>query len=227
MKYLLTSLMPIITISLLGHAEYKQSPIDFLPKGYVVYRKITGDLNKDGTADCVLLIKGTDSNKIIIDEHRGRLDQNRQGLIVLFKRHQGYELVVKNDSCFSAEDAYEGGYMAPEYNVEIKQGNLHINFGQGRNGFWQYVFRFQNADFYLIGYRAGYPSHFVSNFATFNEESINFLTQKKLKKRVIGIHTNGEEKYEEIWIKIKVREAIKLSGIKDFDEFNMHEIYKE
>ncbi len=227
MKYPLLTLLLIITISLLGHAQYKQAPIDFLPKGHVVYRKIIGDLNKDGIADCILLIKGTDSQKIVNDRYRGKLDKNRQGLIILFKRPQGYELVVKNDSCFSAVDAYEGGYMAPEYTVEIKEGNLRVHFGQGRNGYWQYIFRFQNADFYLIGFESGYPSHFVSHYATFNEESINFLTQKKLKKKVIGLRSDGKERYKETWTKIKVLKVIKLSEIKDFDEFDIDELYEK
>ncbi|MBX9734595.1 MAG: hypothetical protein K2X37_11090 [Chitinophagaceae bacterium] len=225
MKYFLIFLFLIITIALSGQARYKQAPMDFLPNGYVVYQKITGDLNKDGIADCVLLIKGTDSNKIVIDEHRGRLDQNRKGIIVLFKRHLGYELVVKNKSCFSAEDAYEGGYIAPEYNVEIKEGNLHIDFGQGRNGFWQYIFRFQNTDFYLIGYDARYPSSFQSEYISINETSINFLSRKKLKKEVIGIRADGKERYKATWTNIKIKKPIKLTDIIDFDDFSIQEIF--
>ena len=57
--------------------EQKQNPTDFVPKGYVVFEKINGDLNKDGSDDCVLIIKGTDKNQIIKDEYRGQLDRNR------------------------------------------------------------------------------------------------------------------------------------------------------
>ena len=48
--------------------EQKKNPNDFLPKGFMVFEKINGDLNNDGIEDCVLIIKGTDKKQIIIDE---------------------------------------------------------------------------------------------------------------------------------------------------------------
>ena len=37
----------------------KQRITDFIPKGYKLFEKISGDLNKDGLDDCVLIIKAT------------------------------------------------------------------------------------------------------------------------------------------------------------------------
>ncbi|WP_260870006.1 hypothetical protein [Vibrio jasicida] len=55
------------------------------PDGYIVLGTIYGDLNKDSQEDVVLVIKGTDPKKIIIDEIRGELDLNQRGLVVALK----------------------------------------------------------------------------------------------------------------------------------------------
>ena len=100
MKKILTLLITTLTTMVFGQVEQKQNPTDFLPEGFVVFEKINGDLNKDGVEDCVLIIKGTDRNKIITDEYRGQLDRNRRGIIVLFKKNDYYELAIKNYDCW-------------------------------------------------------------------------------------------------------------------------------
>ena len=52
---------------------------DFLPKGYVVFEKILGDLNKDGLEDCVLIVKGTKKSSITKGQNENKLvDRNRR-----------------------------------------------------------------------------------------------------------------------------------------------------
>jgi hypothetical protein len=221
MKKLLTFLIIILTIKTFGQVEQKQNPIDFLPKGFVVFEKITGDLNKDGVEDCVLVIKGTDNNHIITDEYRGQLDRNRRGIIVLFNKNGYYELAVKNYDCFSSENEDGGVYFAPDSSIEITNGNLYIHYGHGRYGYWRYTFRFQNSDLELIGYDADYRSNFVSDWVTFDQESINFLNKKKLIKKVIKVATDGKETYKETWKNVVINKLIRLSEIKDFDELDM------
>ena len=197
--------------------EEKQNPTDFLPKGFVVFEKINGDLNKDGIEDCILIIKGTDRTQIITDEYLGQLDRNRRGIIVLFNKNDRYELAVKNYNCFSSENEDGGVYFAPELSVEIKKGNLFVHYGHGRYGGWQYNFRYQDSDFELIGYES------INGGAVIDSEtSINFLSKKKQEK----VNTNenaegGDEVFKETWEKIKVNRLIKLSEIKDFDELDM------
>lgn len=221
MKKLLTLLMTIIIISAFGQVRQKQIPTDFVPNGYVILEKIYGDLNNDTLEDCILIIKGTDTSKIITDEYRGKLDRNRRGIIVLFNKNDHYELAVKNYDCFSSENENGGGYFAPELSVEIKNGKLYARYEHGRYGYWEYTFRFQNSDFELIGYDVGYRSNFSSDYVTFDEESINFLSEKKLKKEVIEVNAEGRETYKETWGNIIVNKLIKLSEIKDFDELDM------
>ena len=174
MKQLLTFFIVILTTIAFGQAEQKQNPIDFLPKGYVVFEKIYGDLNNDRIDDCVLIIKGTDTNQITIDEYLGRLDRNRRGIIILFNKNGHYELALKNYHCFSSENEDGGVYFPPELSFEIKNGNLSAHYAHGRYGYWKYTFRFQRSDFDLIGYDNGYRSSYISDWVTFEEVSINF-----------------------------------------------------
>jgi len=217
------SLLTIVTITfatrVFSQAQQNQSPSDFLPKGYVIFEKINGDLNKDGVADCVLIIKGTDTSKIVTDEYRGKLDRNRRGIIVLFSKNGHYELAVKNYDCFSSENEDGGVYYAPELSIDISKGNLLVSYEHGRYGYWVYTFRYRNSDFDLIGYdlssdRGPIIEHMVS---------INFLTHKKEEK----VNTNeeaeagGEEVFKVTRKDIKTTNLIKLSKIKDFDELDM------
>ena len=98
-------------------SETQKKPEDFLPKGFMVFDKKFGDLNKDGLDDCILIIKGTNKENIIQHEYRGELDRNRRGIIVLFKKNDSYELAVKNYDCFSSENEEGGVYYAPELDV--------------------------------------------------------------------------------------------------------------
>jgi hypothetical protein len=219
MKALLTFLMTTIITTVFGQAEQKKNPIDFLPKGFVVFEMINGDFNKDGIEDCVLIIKGTDKNQFITDEYRGQLDRNRRGIIILFNKKDHYELLAKNYTCFSSENEDGGVYYAPELSIEIKKGNLIINYAHGRYGYWGYTFRFQNSSFELIGYDESDNQGPVVNNAT----SINFSTKKKLVK----VNTNqnadsGEEVFKTTTKRISIDRLLKLSEIKDFDELDMN-----
>ena len=196
----------------------KQSPNDFIPEGYVVFETMYGDLNKDGSDDCVLIIKGTENIQIINDEYLGQIDRNRRGIIVLFNSNQHYELALQNYECFSSENEDGGGYYPPELSVEIESGNLSVQYLHGRNGGWTYTFRFQNTGFELIGYGMNDYDGPVIN----SETSINFSTKTKQ----IKVNTNendggGEEVFSTTTKKILIDQLIKLADIKDFDELDM------
>jgi hypothetical protein len=195
--------------------ETKKDPIDFIPKNYVPFDTIYGDLNKDGLEDCALIIKGTDKSKVITDDTRGKLDRNRRGIIVLFNKKEGYELAVKNYDCFSSENEEGGVYYAPELDVEINKGKLFVSYRHGRYGYWQYMFRLQDNDLALIGY----DSSSNNGPIVLTETSINFLTRKQIVNHNINENTyDGEEVFEKTETKISRNKLIKLSEIKDFDE---------
>lgn len=196
-------------------AETRKKPADFVPKDYIVFDEIYGDLNNDGSDDCILIIKGTAKENIVEDESQGKVDRNRRGMLILLNKKDNYELAVKNTDCFSSENEDGGVYFAPELSLEIKKGKLFVNYSHGRYGYWQYTFRLKNADFELIGYDASENYGPIVN----SETSINYLTKKKLVK--VNVNENaegGDEIFEEKWEDVKLEKPIKLSGIKDFDE---------
>lgn len=219
MKILLTLLITTLTTTVFGQVKQKQNPTDFLPKGFVVFERINGDLNKDGIDDCILIIKGT-SKKYFVKNRFGKIvDRNRRGIIILFKKGNHYDLAVENDTCFSSENEDGGVYMPPELWVYVKKGNLYIHYGDGRYGYWEYTFRFQNSDFELIGYDESDDQGPVVN----REISINFSIKKKLVK--VNTNENAESDEDEVFKtttkNISIDRLIKLSEIKDFDELDM------
>ena len=191
---------------------------DFIPAGYKIFQKIKGDLNKDGLEDCIIIIKGTKKENVITDEYHGKLDRNRRGIIVLFKVNEDYVLATKNYDCFSSENEDGGVYFPPDLDVSIEKGKLYVHYGHGRYGYWTYTFRYQKADFELIGYDSSDNYGPVVN----SETSINFLTKKKVTKTNTNENAeSGDEVFEEKTEKIKVDKLIQLSEIKDFDELEI------
>jgi len=230
MKQLLIVLLMATACSAFGQTVKKKNPLDFIPKGYVLYQDeesisasgwdaIKGDLNKDGLEDVVLIIKGTDKHNIVHDEYRGELDRNRRGIIVLLNKGDGYEMAVQNLTCFSSENEDGGVYYAPDLSVSIDKGKLYVFYGHGRYGNWGYTFRYQDGDLALIGYDSYSSRGPVPQY----EVSINFLTKKKLTRDNIYKEADDDDyrvKYKETWEKINTKELLQLSKIKDFDELD-------
>jgi len=196
---------------------------DFIPKGFIQYKEegineVKGDLNKDGLEDIIILIKGVNKDNIVQDENRGALDRNRRGIIVLFNKGDHYEVASKNYDCFSSENEDGGVYYAPELYIEIKNYNLCVNYAHGRYGYWQYTFRYQNGDFELIGYDLSENHGPITQYET----SVNFLTKKKLTRENLNKDEGDEvdEKFKDTWEKINLKNLLRLSTIKDFDELD-------
>ncbi|MCT2560456.1 hypothetical protein [Chryseobacterium herbae] len=198
--------------------ETKKDPAEFVPQGYKIFEKSFGDLNKDGAEDCILIIKKVDPAHIINDESRGKLDRNRRGIIILFKKGQGYELASKNETCFSSENEDGGVYFAPELDVYAEKGKLYIHYAHGRYGYLTYTFRYGKSDFELIGYDESSNTGPTVNSTT----SINFLTGKQLDKTNVNEGAeSGDEVFEDTWKKLKITKLMTLSEIKDFDELDL------
>jgi hypothetical protein len=189
----------------------------FIPKGYVLFDTVYGDLNKDGLEDCVVIIKGTKKKNIVRDEYLGMLDRNRRGILVLFKKNDNYELVLKNHTCFSSEHEDGGVYFAPELWLEIHKGNLYFHYGHGRYGYWVYTFRYQNSDLELIGFDIGQMRGPIMTSRT----SINYITGKKIVETNINADSEddeSEEVFEKTESRIQITKLRRLSTIQDFDE---------
>ena len=218
MRQLFLLIAVFFTTTLFGQTKQEKELSNFVPKGFVISERINGDLNKDGIADCVLIIQGTDKKKIITDENSEKVDRNRRGIIILFNKNHHYELATKNYDCFSSANEDGGVYFAPELSIDIIKGNLCIHYGHGRYGFFRYTFRFQDSDFKLIGYDSSDDSGPVVN----RETSINFLSKKKQIKENTNQNATeeGDEIFKETWAKIQINKLVKLSDIKDFDKLD-------
>jgi len=216
MKTKLATALLFISSLAIGQPSIKQNPKDFIPTGYVLFSSVDGDLDGDGVPDKVLMVKATDKAGFEMNEFGERVDRNRRGIIVLFKKNNMYELALKNINCFASENEDGGVYYAPELSLEINKGNLYVNYAYGRYGYWKYTFRYRNSDFYLIGY-----DNVDGGAVTESETSINFLSKKKQVK----VNTNenaqgGDEVFKETWTNITVNNLLKLRDIKNFDNVN-------
>ena len=201
----------------------QQQITDFIPKGYKLFEKISGDLNKDGLEDCVLIIKATRKDGFERDYEGRLIDRNRRGIIVLFSEEKGYKVAVKNYNCFSSENEDGGNYFSPELGVIIKDSKLYLHYYHGRYGYWEYCFRYQNSDFMLIGYEASHDRGPVVLFKT----SINFLTGIEYDDENINAYnfnadSDDDSEIDEVFkrtvVKLKKKPLMKLSEIEDFDE---------
>ena len=194
----------------------------YIPKSYVLFEAVEGDLNKDGKSDAVLIIKGTDPKQWVDHEYHGKLDRNRRGIIILLNQgaknqQTQYIKYLQNLDCFSSENEEGGVYFAPELWVEIDKGILDIHYGHGRYGYWRYLFRLQDQDMRLIGYDDS------NNFGPYikSETSINFLTGRKVYRKNMNetVDDDADPKFKETWQSFDL-EPIYLSQIKDFDEID-------
>ena len=211
-------LLLFLTLISLNSQGQTKTVEDFIPEGYVLYEKVFGDLNKDNQDDCILIIKGTNQENVVVNRFDERVDRNRRGIIILFKTKIGYQKITENLSCFSSENEDGGVYYAPELSFEIKRGNLEIHYAHGRYGFWKYTFRFQDSKCKLIGYDGTNGGVVIRS-----ETSINFLTKKKLIRENTNEDAEGnDEIFKETGNKIIIDTLLNLSDIKDFDDLTMN-----
>ena len=133
---------------------------DFVPKHWSAIMKVDGDLNKDSLADTALIVEQENPNNISITEYNDTLNTNPRALLVLFKQENGtYKLAAKNDKGFIEPPKESSSLLDPlgEGDINIKNNTLRLNFQYFFSaGSWyitnvEYVFRYQNSHFELIG----------------------------------------------------------------------------
>lgn len=119
---------------------------NFIPKEYVIKDSISGDLNKDGIKDVVLVLNHLQEDTFEMDEEPKRI------LLVLFKSAAGYKLSGKSSEVLMCRHC-GGMYGDPYSQLDITKGILSIEHYGGSSWRWTEIrkFRFQNNGFYLIG----------------------------------------------------------------------------
>jgi hypothetical protein len=218
------TLLLVTTLSARAFADTQASWSRLVPDGFHVLDTIRGDLNHDGQADVVLIVKSSDPAKVVTDDRGQRVDRNRRGLVIAFRDHNGYRLALKNPTLFSSENEDGGAYFPPELSVSVERGLLVLHYSHGRYGYWWYKFRYQQGQFVLIGYdRSEDRGPVVETFT-----SINLPTGKKLKK--INMNSGaeaGDERFVEQWSQIVAPKPILLAEIADIDDGSIEQALGE
>ena len=147
----------------------------FVPAGWGVVARKTGDLNADGRPDVVLLLQMRDSANILpvgAGDQTERFDTNPHMLAVAFaERAGGYRLAASNRGLFIRPTGpWTGDEPLNEDTIRIERGGLLVSFGHLR-GHASYRFRWQSGAFRLIGYESGGASG-----GCVETISINYLT---------------------------------------------------
>ena len=150
----------------------------FVPGGWKLAKRVSGDLNGDGKADLALLLRMTDKANFIPEDEstpNELFDTNPFLLAVAFAEPAGgYRLAVATHKFFyRPEMAHTGDLPADQADsVRIERGTLVLG-NEYLRGHDSYRFRWDNGEFRLIGYDTGSASA-----GCIERISINYLTGK-------------------------------------------------
>jgi hypothetical protein len=116
-----------------------------VPQNYSVIDTVLGDLNNDGIKELVVAYNTkTDTDEGVPRE------------LIIYKKSSGKWVVWKKSSQ-ALYDSRDGGMMGDPYgNIEVEKGILKISQSGGSSWKWGHIdtYRYQNGEFYLIGYTA-------------------------------------------------------------------------
>lgn len=177
------------------------SAAGFVPEGWKTFMVAEGDLNKDGLADAALILQQTDPERIVKNPEAlgpDSLNLNRRILLVLFRDNAGgYRLAARNEGFLPAPDNVENPCESDRLfdtdALKISKGVLTLRFhfwsscGSYGMSIDDYVFRYQQDHFKLIGYASESTSRSTGEI---NKCSVNFSTCKT-------VSVTGENMFEE------------------------------
>lgn len=122
----------------------------FVPKGWHILEKVEGDLNKDNLPDIAAVIEADKPVKNLKETDN---DQQPRILFATFKQTDGsYKLSIQSNESILLSN--EGGVFGdPWAGLVIERGTLLVQFYGGSSDRWGYDYRwrFQNEDWFLIG----------------------------------------------------------------------------
>lgn len=147
-----------------------------IPENYVLIDSISGDLDNDGISELVVAY----NTKPQLDYH-----ENIQRELIIYKLKNS-EWVVWKSSLQALYGSTEGGMMGDPFGeIKIENGILTITHQGGSSWKWYVIdkYRYQNEDFYLIGYTSNYgkPCEYFST-VDFNLSTGKLLYKKEFEK---------------------------------------------
>lgn len=176
-----------LCVSAAGLAADPDAYSRWVPKGWRLESAVSGDLDKDGNADAVLVLRQQNRRKILRNEGLGasELDTNPRRLVVLLNSPEGFSKIAETSRFLPPKNDPEAPCLADpleEGGVSIKRGLLLIELHYWVScGSWgvshdTFTFRLENGRFRLIGLDG---NTFMRNSGEQTETSTNFLTGKK------------------------------------------------
>jgi len=155
----------------------------FVPAGWAIESKESGDLNGDGIADLVLVLRDHDKANLLANPDGpgdDPIDTNPRILAVaLGATGGGFDLVVQNHALIPRHteptvDDYLDGVTIRRGTVQVAM-HLFMSAGGWGSGKTSYVFRYQNGRLEMIGYDA---QSVQRNSGETTEVSIDYATGK-------------------------------------------------
>lgn len=206
--FILLLLTPMLAMAQ-GLNEQGASLEALVPQGWA-HQEATGDLNKDGLPDLVIIATPNHKDKILVRDDGYEINMNTPQLAIYFgKQGGGYKLFKQYPDLIPARDEY----CIVETTLEVTdRGALRLGVsmfmtaGSADTGGPTYTFRFQNGDFFLIGKDEMEFSRY-SGKAT--EVSENYLTWKRQQKDFNMFRDNDSEVREK-WTRLKRRPLQRL-----------------
>ncbi len=215
-----------------------------IPNGWQIEQQITGDLNKDKLKDVVLIVKENNPAKLIDNKDSlgaDTLDTNRRGIMVFFRNkgkhsnkskhsNKAYRLIEQNLTGFiPSENSLETPCLLdPLAEVEINKNVLKVSFSEfyscGSYGVFDsdYIFRYQNKGFELIGFDTSSFSRATGEIET---TSVNFSTKKKAHTTGENMFADQKSKPKTTWQKIKINKLYRLKDWNGETSYNILEKY--
>ena len=181
----------------------------YAPKGWKIIKSVEGDLNGDNQADAVLVLQKQDKANIIPNDSMGLpdLDTNPRMLKVLFKQAGGYKTAVENTTLIPPESDKDNGCLDdPFSDVSIDKGRLKVSLqwfyscGSWWMGHSDYLFRYQNDRFLLIGYTNSQHNRASGEI---EEYSDNYLTGKRKRTTGGNVFDSSEDRPKVKWERFK------------------------
>lgn len=189
----------------------------FVPKGWKLEKQQSGDLNKDGQDDLLLLLRMDDRRNVLKNEGLGQdpFDTNPRILAVAFGTGQSFTLGLENHTLIArTEDPVMDDPVGESGGVAIERGTLKVSlYSFASAGSWSagsstFRFRHGKRGFELIGYDS---SSTQRNTGEVEQVSINYLTGKVQ----ISTGTISDDKLKDKWRKIPKKKLLLLEEIGD------------
>ena len=174
-------------------AREARNSAEFIPVGWALLARATGDLNGDKLSDIAQVLRMTDPRNLVPSDWdpARRYDSNPYLLMVAFAHADGgFRLVTENHRLIPRLE--NQNQDEPFDEISIVNGTLRVKMhlfmsaGGWRMGGSAYTFRWQDGGFKLIGFDR---DSVMRNSGETEEVSINYLTgHKELKTGNIGTH---------------------------------------